>query len=109
MTTSPTALRDAGMRAAEDNADPRVMLTVDAVIGEAVDSGIPFSANDIRDRLPMTSRGLVGARVRAWSQQRPQVMWPVDRVASNLPSTHGKEIIVWAGRRWFESGEQVAS
>lgn len=95
MTTAPTALRDAGMAAAEAAADPRVLLTVDKVIADAIASREPFSANTIRERLPVTSQGLVGARMNAASMRRPVEMVAVGEEPSNLPSTHGKPIAVW--------------
>lgn len=91
------ALRDEGMQAAEDHADPRLILAVDAAIARHVASGMPFSANDIRDALPVVCSGLVGARVRAASMRRPVEMVAVGRTRSSLRSTHAKEIIVWRG------------
>lgn len=100
---SPEALRDAGMQQAENHADPRVILAIDAAIERANASGRPWSANDIRDEMPTTeSKGLVGARVRAAAARRPRVMDCVDREPSDLPSTHKAEVKVWVGRKRCE-------
>ena len=103
--TTPKQLGEAGMRQAENAADPRVILAIDAAIDRANASGEPWSANDIRDQFPTTqSKGLVGGRVRAAAQRRPVEMEAVGRVPSNLDSTHGHEIKVWRG----VAREQVA-
>lgn len=95
-----TASRDEGMAAAEHAADPRRILAVDAEIEKAIASGRRFSANTIRDRLPVTSSGLVGARVKSYSMRREDghpLMVCVGRELSTLPSTHAAEIKVWLG------------
>lgn len=89
--------RDHGMADAENAADPRVILAIDAAITKANASGLRWSANDIRDSLPVSHRGLVGARVRAAAMRKPVEMVPVGRTKSNLPSTHRAEIKVWIG------------
>ena len=91
------AARDAGMAEAENAADPRVILAIDAAIAKANASRKPWSANDIRDALPVSHRSLVGARVRAAAMRKPVEMVPVGEVRSNLGSTHAKKIIVWQG------------
>lgn len=91
--TSPNALRRTGQLQAENAADPRVLLTVDRVIADAIASGQPFSANTIRSRLPVTSRGLVGARVD--SARKRGLIVAVGREPSTLPSTRGHAIHVW--------------
>lgn len=90
-------LRDEGMAAVTHAADPRLILTVDAMIAELNATGQRWSANDLRDRLPVVSPNLVGARVRAAAMRRPQEMVRVDRVRSTLASTHAHEIGVWVG------------
>lgn len=102
--TTPTALRDQGMATATHAADPRTILHIDALIAEANATGQPWSANDIRDRLPVVSHGLVGARVKAASMRLPAEMAPVGRVRSNLPSTHAKEITEWCGVKTWPQG-----
>ena len=97
MTTTPEALRDAGMDAATNAADSRVVAIIDALIALANDSGQEWSANTIRHQLPTASQGLVGARVKAASMRRPVEMRRVGWVASTLPSTHGKPIGVYVG------------
>jgi hypothetical protein len=91
--------RDEGMRQAEDHADPRVILAIDAAIDRANASGEPWSANTIRDQLPtVTSKGLVGARVRAAAMRRPAEMEPTGRYPkSNLPSTRSARVTEWRG------------
>ena len=100
------ALRDAGMAQTENAADPRVILAIDAAIDRFNASGRPWSANDLRDELPVSHGPLVGARVRAAAARRPVEMVCVGRVPSNLKSTHAHEIKVWIGA---EHAEQVAS
>ena len=95
--STPEALRDAGMAAAENAADPRIILAIDAAIERANASGRPWSANDIRDELPVSHAGLVGARVRAAATRRPVEMVRVGYVPSSLPSTHAHPIAVWVG------------
>ena len=51
-------LRDEGMQQAEDHADPRRKIMIDDAIAEANASGRDWSANDIRDRLPVVCSGL---------------------------------------------------
>ena len=104
--TTPATLRDRGMALAEAYADPRVILAIDAVIAEANASGRPWSANDIRDRLPVSSHALVGARVRAAAMRRPVEQVRVGYVPSDLPSTHAHPVAVWVGA---EHHEAVAS
>lgn len=89
--------RDEGMEAATNAADPRVILTIDKLIAKANASGKRWSANDIRKQLPVSSQGLVGARVRAASMRRPIEMVQVDVTPSTLKSTHKKPIAVWVG------------
>jgi hypothetical protein len=91
-------LRDQGMAQAEAHADPRVILAIDAAIDRANASGEPWSANDIRDALPVTSRGLVGSRVRAAAMRRPAEMEQTGRFPkSNLPSTRSARVAEWRG------------
>lgn len=95
--TDPATLRDVGMTQAECAADPRVIAAIDAAIDRANASGEPWSANDIRDQLPVTSRGLVGARINAARMRRPVEMVQVGEVQSTLGSTHAKRIGLWRG------------
>jgi hypothetical protein len=95
--TTPEALRDAGMEAAEAAADPRLVLMVDNVIADLNASGRKWSANEARDLLPVVAGPLVGARVRAAAMRRPVEMVSVGRVKSTLLSTHSAEIRVWQG------------
>lgn len=97
LTETPESLRDAGMAQAENATDPRLMLMVDDVIARFAATGMPFSANDIRDALPVVAGPLVGARVKAASMRRPQEIRPVGRTRSSLRSTHAKDITVWQG------------
>lgn len=103
MTTSPELLRGAGMEAATNAADMRTVAWIDALIDAANESGVAWSANDLRNQLPTTSQGLVGARIRAASMRRPLEMVAVGEVKSNLNSTHAKTIKVWRGTRAVNS------
>ena len=97
--TTPAALRDAGMAAAEHAADPRVILAIDAAIERAIESGRPFTVNDIRAEFPtVSSQGLVGDRFRSASMRKPRRMvqtgrWP----KSSLPSTKCARVAEWIG------------
>ena len=95
--STPADLRDAGMAQAENAADPRIMAAIDAKIAEFNASGRPWSANDIRDELPVSHAALVGARVRAAASRRPREMVRVGYEPSSLPSTHCHPIAVWTG------------
>ena len=107
--STPEALRDAGMAQAEQAADPRVILAIDAEIAKANAAGERWSANTIRERLPVSSRGLVGSRVKAASQRRPREMVAIDREPSTLSSTHKAEIKVWIGAQWLQTLGELAS
>lgn len=103
------ALRDEGTAQVENGADPRVILTIDAVIQKAIDSGERFSANDIRDELPVAHENLVGARVLSFVGRRVDghpVMKKVSTTPSSLPSTHHHDIGVWLGWDAYKA-EQV--
>lgn len=89
------ALRDEGMAAVEAAADPRVIVLIDGEIELANKSGRRWSANDIRDRLPVSAHQLVGARVRAAARRKDCM--PVGYTPSTLPSTHAHPIRVWLG------------
>lgn len=94
------AARDEGMAKVEQAADPRVLLTIDAVIERAIATRRPFSANDIRDQLPVANEHLVGARIRAYGMKRVDgepVMKAVGYTPSTLVSTHKHPIRVWVG------------
>lgn len=94
------AARDEGMAKVEHAADPRVLLTIDAVIERAIATRRPFSANDIRDQLPVADEHLVGARIRAYGMKRVDgepVMKAVGYTPSTLLSTHKHPIRVWVG------------
>lgn len=96
MTTTPQALKTHGQHQAEAAADMRIVAAIDAVIARHAKSGLPFSANDIRDEFPTTkSRGLVGARVDA-ARKRGELV-SVDRERSTLPSTRAAFVTVWVG------------
>lgn len=92
--------RDEGMAKVEQAADPRVILAIDAAIQAAIDSGRRFSANEIRDKFPVSDEHLVGARVRSFATRKVDghpVMVRVGMTPSTLRSTHSHEIKVWLG------------
>lgn len=95
MATTPERLRDAGIAQRENAADPRLILAVDAVIERWAASGRRFSANEIRDEVPVKAADLVGGRLRAASMRRPAEIAKVGEVKSTLLSTHAKPIAVW--------------
>lgn len=105
------AARDEGMAKVEQAADPRVVLTIDAVIERAIATRRPFSANDIRDQLPVANEHLVGARIRAYGMKRVDgepVMRAIGYVPSTLLSTHKHPIRVWRGTGALASQEPPA-
>jgi len=87
------AAGEEGMAQASDHADTRLLLMVDAKIEDAIKSGEVFSANTIRDELPVVCSGLVGARVDA-ARKRGEIRW-VGEERSTLRSTRGKRIGQW--------------
>lgn len=91
--TTALAAAEEGMNLASDHADTRLRLAVDKAIAEAIASGEVWSANDIRDRLPVVCSGLVGARVDA-ARKRGEIRW-VGEERSTLRSTRGKRIGKW--------------
>lgn len=95
--TTPTALRDQGMAQTTDHADPRLILAVDKVIADLNATGMPWSANDARDLLPVVAGPLVGARVHAASMRRPRECRKVGMTRSSLLSTRSAFIAVWQG------------
>lgn len=106
------ALRDEGTAQVENGADPRVILTIDAKIQKAVDSGKRFSANDIRDDLPVSDEHLVGARVLSFAGRRVDghpLMKKVGLTPSSLPSTHHHNIGVWLGWAAWRAEQDAAS
>lgn len=98
MSTAAT-LRDQGIALTEQAADPRLILMVDDKIAELNASGRTWSANDLRDLLPVVAGPLVGARVRAAATRRPVEMEAVGYTPSSLRSTHAHPIRVWRGVR----------
>lgn len=97
MTTLSDLARDAGMSQAEAAADPRLIAAVDDVIARFAASGMPFSANDLRDDLPVVAGPLVGARLRSAAMRRPREIRKVGMTRSTLLSTHSAWIAVWVG------------
>lgn len=90
-------LRALGQAQATHAADPRVIVTIDALIEGFNASGWAWSANEIRAALPVTSRGLVGSRVDA-ARKRGE-MEAVGWTKSTLASTRGKPVTIWRGKR----------
>lgn len=93
----PATLRDQGIALTEQAADPRLILMVDDKIAELNASGRTWSANDLRDLLPVVAGPLVGARVRAAAMRKPPEMVRVGYEPSTLRSTHAHPIAVWRG------------
>lgn len=94
-TAAAEAARDEAMEAATNAADPRLVLMVDKVIAEAIESGEPFSANSIRSRMPTVRSGLIGSRVKAASMRKEPRLVCVGDEPSDLKSTHAKPIFRW--------------
>ena len=89
------AARDEGMDAATNAADMRIVLAVDKVIADAIESGEPFSSNSIRHRMPTVRPGLIGARIKAASMRKEPRLVRVGEEPSTLKSTHAKPVAVW--------------
>jgi len=106
--STPEQLRDAGMDATTNAADPRIILAIDAAIAAANASGERWSANSIRNRLPVSHGPLVGARVRAAATRRPREMVRVGYVPSSLASTHAHPIAEWIGAVWLQQLGEIA-
>jgi inactivated superfamily I helicase len=87
--------RDEGMAIAEYAARAEQILAVDRVIAEAIESGEPFSANTIRDRMPTVRSGLIGSRIKAASMRSEPRLVCVGEEMSTLKSTHLKPIKRW--------------
>ena len=97
MTTTPTALRDAGTHLAESAADMRVLALIDAAVERACATGQPFTVDDIRDELPTCGPKVVGARFLTLSKRRPRLMVPVGFKPSGLATTRAACVRVWIG------------
>ena len=103
--SAPEHLRDAGIAAAENAADPRLILAVDAAIEDLAAAGHPFSADDIRPLVPTLALPLVGGRVRSYLMRRnPQRLVCVGEIRSEWPPTHHKKIGLYVGAEHAEAG-----
>lgn len=100
--STPEALRDAGMAQAEQAADPRIILAIDAAIEFACMGGKRWSANDIRAMFPVSSQGLVGNRVRSALMRKLMVQVGEERSTSG--PTHAKKIGVYIGAEHVQRG-----
>ena len=88
-----THLRDTGMTAVVNAADPRLIAAVDAAIESLIDAGEPFSADDVRDLIPVSALPLVGSRMNSYRMRRnPQLLVQVGEKRSDWPATHRKKI-----------------
>lgn len=89
-------LRHHGQQLTTHAADSRHIAWIDAVIRGRNATGLPWSANDVRDAFPVASQGLVGARVDA-ARKRGEMEW-VGYTKSTLTSTRGAKVCVWRGK-----------
>jgi hypothetical protein len=88
------ALRDEGMARVTEASDAQDIAVVDQAIETFVQSGRPFSANDVRPLLPpLRSNNLVGARFSAFRTRKQIVR--VGYTPSTDPGTHGHPVAVW--------------
>lgn len=100
-----THLRDTGMTAVVNHADPRLIAAVDAAIESLIDAGEPFSADDVRDLIPVSALPLVGSRMNSYRMRRnPQRMVVVGQVVSDWPATHRKPILRYIGAQHVADG-----
>ena len=70
---------------------------IQASIAEANATGKRWTADDIRDALPVVAGPLVGARIRAAALRKPREMRKVSMKRSALLSTRRAWIAVWQG------------
>lgn len=92
--------RDAGTAVADQAADPRVIVAIDAKIQAAIDSGRRFSVNDIRHEFPVSAENLVGSRFRSFTYRRVDghpLMVRVGHTATTSAAGHAREVKVWLG------------
>tara|TARA_R100000655_G_scaffold92848_1_gene134035 strand:+ start:4967 stop:5287 length:321 start_codon:yes stop_codon:yes gene_type:complete len=105
--TRATHLRDAALEAQTHAADPRMIAAVDIAIERLLESGKPWSADDVRPMIPTAALPLVGGHVRSYLMRRhPRVIDVVGEVQSTWPAAHGKRIGLY---RAADEAEQVAS
>ena len=94
---TPAALRDLGHAQTTAATDPRLVLAVDRAIAAANASGAEWTADDLRDALPVVAGPLVGARVRAAAMRLPTEQVRVGMVRSTWPASRRAFIAVWRG------------
>ena len=100
-----THLRDTGMAAVVNHADSRLVAIVDAAIEQLAASGEPFSADNVRDLIPVSALPLVGSRMNSYRLRRnPQVLAVVGEVVSDWPATRRKRIGLYVGAQHAKDG-----
>jgi len=100
-----THLRDTGMAAVVNAADPRLIAAVDVAIESLIDAGEPFSADDVRDLIPSAALPLVGSRMNSYRMRRnPQVLEVVGEIVSDWPATRRKKILLYVGAEHVADG-----
>lgn len=103
---TPEQARDAGIALRENAADPRWIAIVDAIIQRWARSGRKFSANTIRDEVPVAARDLAGGRILSALNRKD--IKRVGYVKSSLVSTHSKPIGEYVGIEFATEGSEVA-
>lgn len=89
-------LADHGMAIVEAASTEEQRAAIDRVIDEYAAAKVPFSLNDIRDRLPAARPNLRGARVMN-AAKHGLIVDTKETVPSTLPSTRGHKLTVWVG------------
>jgi hypothetical protein len=90
-------LADAGMAVAENALDSRWRVAAQLEISRLAASGMPFSADDLRDRVgdPIGSPSGIGSLFRAASKAKEIV--PCGWVESRRPAAHSRPLRLWRG------------
>lgn len=89
-------LAEHGMALVEAASTEEQRAAIDQVIDEYAAAKVPFSLNDIRDRMPAARPSLRGARV-THAARRGVIVDTRETVPSSLPSTRGHKLTVWIG------------
>lgn len=88
--------RDLALQRVEGTADDQDRAVIDQALAAMIERGRAFSANDLRDLLPVVRKSLVGARFLA-AAKRGEII-RVGYVPSSEPTDHCRPIALWRPR-----------